>query len=189
MAAVFVDYAGTIEMPTVPDFPRRSELPFTVSQPRMPYLDEIAERAFSVPAASSISATPSTAAPSTLPRAEHGAMVTEELRLMRLTFHESVVVHTSRRSPSRAPHNGVATGVPSFLKVVSDTYFPSAMFAKVAMPIKGTATPPPGRLRFRDTPDVSRRGLRRRARPTSFVPLLRATARRSRAEPTDWTAA
>ena len=54
----------------------------------------------------------------------HGATVTSGLRRIRLTFAECASVMASNRSPSTTNHSGVATGVPSRLKLTRLTYLP-----------------------------------------------------------------
>src|SRR3954467_1645649 len=78
-------------------------------------------------------ARPGKSGPVTLPRILQGATCTCGLFRMRLYFHESLRVITYS-FPSPSPNQtGVRTGVPSFLKVVSEIYFCPAMWGGIAI--------------------------------------------------------
>src|SRR4051812_10114222 len=115
-------------------------------------------------------------------------MVTREVFLIRLTFHDFSCVMTTRPSPLGAAQIAVGLARPSLVNVVSRMYSLFATSAKVTGTYANLAGfSPRGRLRSPAAPAADRRGCRPPAAPTSLDPPPRAGARPCRATPTDWT--
>ncbi|GEM_PF-2966239 len=101
----------------------------------MPYFDFTAASADANAAPVTTTSVPVTdVAPSvTFPRVFEGTSSTADVLLIRLTFQAMVsVVNPTVPSPRSAIHTGVSLRRPSFVKVVSRTYFSAAIAVMVA---------------------------------------------------------